>query len=63
MLNFYKLILDDLTLSILLSMVIGVSLWINPRIMLQDYLKTFKYSLRRKYHEKNSSRASLGFPF
>ena len=42
MLNFYKLILDDLTLSILLSMVIGVSLWINPRIMLQDYLKNIQ---------------------
>ncbi len=39
MLNIYKLFVDGLMLSILTSIVIVVMLWINPRIMLQDYPK------------------------
>ena len=39
MLNIPKLIVDGLALSPLASIVIGLTLSINPRIMLQDYPK------------------------
>lgn len=63
MLNIYKLIVDGLTLSILASIVIGATLWINPRIMLQDYPKDIQALAPPKTPREKQLVNIIGIPF
>ena len=63
MLNIYKLIVDGLTLSILVSIVIGGTLWINPRIMLQDYPKDIQALAPPKTPKEKQLSNLIGIPF
>ena len=59
----YKLLVDGLTLSILASIVIGITLGINPRIMLQDYPKDVQALAPPKTPREKQLANLIGIPF
>ena len=63
MLDIYNLLVDGLTLSILASIVIGITLWINPRIMLQDYPKDIQALVPLKTPKEKQLANLIGIPF
>jgi len=63
MLNFSKLIVDGLTLSILSTILIGVSLRISPRLWLQDYPKDIQARVPPKTQKEKQQSTLIGFPF
>lgn len=63
MLSTYKLLADGLTLSIFASIVIGVTLWINPRIWLQDYPKDIQALVPPKTPREKQLANLIGIPF
>lgn len=63
MLNLYKLLIDGIILSVLASIVIGVTLWINPRSMLQDYPKDIQALVPPKTQKEKQLSNLIGIPF
>lgn len=58
-----KLILDGLILSLLATVVIGVSIWINPRLWLQDYPKDIQALVPPKTTKEKQQTNWIAIPF
>ena len=63
MLNFTKLIVDGLALSILSTILIGASIRINPRLWLQDYPKDIQAQVPPKTQKEKQQSTLIGIPF
>lgn len=63
MLILSKLIVDGLILSVLATLVIGVSIRMNPRLWLQDYPKDIQALVPPKTEKEKQQTNLIGIPF
>lgn len=58
-----RMLLDGLILSLLATLIIGVSIWINPRLWLQDYPKDIQALVPPKTEKEKKQTSLIGIPF
>ena len=63
MFNLTHTIIDGLTLSTLASFILIVTLWINPRLYLQDYPKAIQEQVEPKTSREKRLGLLMGIPF
>lgn len=63
MFNLGKTVLDGLLLSLIASLLLLASLWINPRVFLQDYPKEIQAKVPPKTRSERRLSLLLGIPF
>ncbi len=63
MATFGKIITDGCLLSLIASLLLIVSMWINPRMFLQDYPKEIQSAVPPKTASEKHSSLLVGIPF
>ncbi|MCC7165687.1 MAG: nitroreductase [Anaerolineae bacterium] len=63
MLDVTQIIRDGLILSFVATLIIGISMWINPRLWLQDYPKDIQALVPPKTEKEKRQTNLIGIPF